>query len=247
MYEPRTYRKNVNTDRFEYVRIIVEESDLWLGIEKSRFEKVDQKLVRYEIVRLREVLKDYIVLNPIFLQSMKPIEIYNTDPPIIIKLKETGIISDTGPMTGVAGLIAEKITNFIVNTFEIKEVIVENGGDICMKINSDLNLSIAAGKNSGFNNLGLKILASEEVIGICSSSGTFGHSFSFGKADLLTVISHDTVLADAWATSLANQIKTQEDIQTLCNILPEEIIGLVAIKDNKIAYKGDYELLKLVH
>ncbi len=247
MYEPRTYRKNLNTDRFEYARIIVEESDLWLGIEKSRIKKVDQKLVQNEILRLRTILKDYIGLNPDFLQSMKPIEIYENDPPIIKKLKETGIISHTGPMTGVAGLIAELITNFIQNSFDIQEVIVENGGDICMKINSELNLAVAAGKNSGFNNLGLKILPSEEVIGICSSSGTFGHSISFGKADLLTVISHDTTLADAWATSLANKINKEEDIQTLCNILPENIIGLLAIKDKKIAYKGDYELLKLAH
>lgn len=244
MYEPRTYRKNVNKDRFEYARIIVEESDLWLGIEKNRFIRLDQKLVRDEIVRLREVLKNYIDLNPVFLQSMKPIEIYDTDPVIIKKLKETGIISGTGPMTGVAGLIAEKITNFIQNVFDINEVIVENGGDICMKINTDLNLAIAAGENSAFNNIGLKILASEEVVAICSSSGTFGHSVSFGVADLLTVTSHDTTLADAWATSLANQIKTQKDLQTLCSTLPENVIGLLAIKDRKIAYKGDYELLK---
>ncbi len=245
MFEARTYREKANKDRFEYVRIVDEESDLWLGINKDDYNKLDLNLIRKELALLRKELKEYIHIKPVFFHSMKPLEVCDDDPAIIKKLKETGTITDTGPMTGIAGLIAEKICVFILNTFKIKEVIVENGGDICMKISSELNLAISAGKNTNFKNLGLKILPSDKLIGICSSSGTFGHSYSFGEADLFTVISTDTTLADAWASSLANRVKTKKDIQILCNDLPENIDALLAIKDDQIAYKGHYELIEL--
>ena len=245
MYEVRTYRENLNTDRFEYIRIIDEESDLYLGFEKSGIRKVNESLIREELNKLRSILKIYILKNPNFIKSLKPIDIEEGDPLLIKKLKETGNITDTGPMTGVAGLIAEQICLFALKEFGLKEVIVENGGDVCMKIESELNLAISAGKNLGLNNRGLKILPSDKVIGICSSSGIFGHSFSCGKADLFTVVSHDTTLSDAWATSLANKVKTKNDIQNLCNDLPDNVHGLLAIKDDVIAYKGKYKLVEL--
>ena len=245
MYEARTYREYSNTGRFEFVRIMDEESDLWLGIDIESYNKLDLSLIRAELALLREELKEYIHIKSVFFHSMKPLDVYDDDPAIIKKLKETGTITATGPMTGIAGIIAERICIFILNTFEIMEVIVENGGDICMKISSELNLAISAGENSNFKNLGLKILPSDKVIGICSSSGTFGHSYSFGEADIFTVISTDTTLADAWATSLANRVKTKKDIQTLCNALPENVDALLAIKDDQIAYKGNYELIEL--
>ncbi|MCF8381628.1 MAG: UPF0280 family protein [Bacteroidales bacterium] len=245
MYEPRTYRKNVNNDRFAYFRAVVDETDLWIGIEKNRFSRVDQKLIRDEIVRLREELKKYIVLNPEFQTSMIALPVFGSDPPVIQKLKKAGITSSTGPMSGVAGLLAEEIAKYIHNEFDINEIIVENGGDICLKIRSELNIAIDLRGNSVFKQLGIRMRPSDGFVGVCSSSGTFGHSISLGKADLLTVISHDTVLADAWATSLANQIHTEDDIIAITKVLPENVTGILAIKANKIGYKGNFKLVKL--
>ncbi len=44
------------------------------------------------------------------------------------------------------------------------------------------------------------------MYGICTSSATVGHSFSFGTADSVTVFSPDPILADATATAICNAL-----------------------------------------
>ena len=41
-------------------------------------------------------------------------------------------------------------------------------------------------------------------MGICTSSGTVGHSLSFGKADAVVVTAGSATLADAAATAICN-------------------------------------------
>ncbi len=109
------------------------------------------------------------------------------------------------------------------------EVLVENGGDLYVKNREDLVVVIHAGDVALSGKLGLVITPGEW--GICTSSGTHGHSFSKGKADAVTIVCRDTPLADAWATALANQVKGQEDIPPLLEKVAEipEILACVVI------------------
>ncbi len=50
-------------------------------------------------------------------------------------------------------------------------------------------------------------------MGICASSGTVGHSLSFGKADAVVALSKDALLADAAATAIANRVCSKDDIE----------------------------------
>ena len=43
-------------------------------------------------------------------------------------------------------------------------------------------------------------------VGLCTSSGTVGHSLSLGKADSVTVLAPSAALADAAATRLGNEV-----------------------------------------
>jgi len=68
-------------------------------------------------------------------------------------------------------------------------------------------------------------------LGICTSSGTVGHSLSFGKADAAVVVAGDAALADAAATALGNRVSEPGDIgavldwaQTIPNIRQAVII-----------------------
>ncbi|MEE8324340.1 MAG: hypothetical protein V3R31_01660 [Candidatus Humimicrobiaceae bacterium] len=54
--------------------------------------------------------------------------------------------------------------------------------------------------------------AGQTPCGICSSSGSFGHSLSLGKSDLVTVMSRTATIADAAATAIANTINCEEDM-----------------------------------
>ncbi len=83
-------------------------------------------------------------------------------------------------------------------------------------------------------------------MGICTSSGVFGHSLSLGKADAAVVLAQDTALADAAATRLANEIKVKEDIECAVKTAQQiqGIAGVVLIKDERIGLWGDVEIIQ---
>lgn len=81
--------------------------------------------------------------------------------------------------------------------------------------------------------------------GICTSSGTVGHSLSFGKADAAVVISKDVVIADAAATATANVVKSKKDMERGLNAAMSipGVEGVVIIIEDKI---GAYGLVNIV-
>ena len=56
-------------------------------------------------------------------------------------------------------------------------------------------------------------------MGICTSSGTVGHSISFGKADSVTVFAPSASVADALATSIANHATGNREVELVENCL----------------------------
>jgi hypothetical protein len=83
--------------------------------------------------------------------------------------------------------------------------------------------------------------------GMCTSSGTLGHSTSFGTADAVTVLAHSCALADAAATALGNRVKTTADIQGAIDAgkaIPG-ILGIVILKGDSIGLWGDLKLVTL--
>jgi ApbE superfamily uncharacterized protein (UPF0280 family) len=89
---------------------------------------------------------------------------------------------------------------------------VENGGDIFLKTLCKRTIGIYAGKSPLTGKLGLEIDGRDTPLGVCTSSGTVGHSLSFGKADAVTVVSGSTPLADAAATAIGNRVSRPGDI-----------------------------------
>jgi ApbE superfamily uncharacterized protein (UPF0280 family) len=81
-------------------------------------------------------------------------------------------------------------------------------------------------------------------MGICSSSGAFGHSLSFGKADIVTIISENVITADLFATGVCNKIKKKEDIEEIINELKcvKEIEGALIIMEDKIGAFGNFRI-----
>ena len=83
--------------------------------------------------------------------------------------------------------------------------------------------------------------------GICTSSGTIGHSLSFGKADAVTVVARDAALADAAATALGNLVQNPQDIGKALELAPTIplIEGALIIVQDKIGIWGNLELVSL--
>ncbi|MEJ6952126.1 UPF0280 family protein [Natronospora cellulosivora (SeqCode)] len=183
--------------------------------------------------------------NQVFANSLLPIEVNMNMPSAIVEMVKASTLVGVGPMAAVAGVFAEKVGEKVLQKTD--QVIIENGGDVFLKLKDDIKIGVYAGKESPFSDkLAIKVKARDVPWGICSSSGKMGHSYSEGKADLVTVISESTPLADAAATAAANKVHTKDDIASVIEWIYgiEGIKGVLIIKDDKIGVQGEMELLK---
>jgi hypothetical protein len=202
---------------------------------KSRIEKPLKKIY--------EILNVCIKNEASFLKSLSPIKIKPSFPPVIKEMCAKSAVFNVGPMAAVAGTINEYIASYLQKYCDI--LIIENGGDIYVKAERDLNVGIYV-KNPNFKDkIALKINAKNMPCGLCSSSGTFGHSFSMGKCDLAVVLAKSAITADAAATAFANSISCEDDISGSIAYFKgfEDIKGLLAVKDKKIGAWGAIEFL----
>jgi ApbE superfamily uncharacterized protein (UPF0280 family) len=121
---------------------------------------------------------------------------------------------------------------------------VENGGDIYIDIKEDIDIAVFAGQSPLSNRVGLHIPASVSPVGVCTSSGTVGPSLSFGKADAVMIVCKDVLLADSYATAMANRVKTTADIESVIDYISDrsDILGALIVKDDKMAVIGCFEL-----
>ena len=87
--------------------------------------------------------------------------------------------------------------------------------------------------------------------GICTSSGTIGHSLSMGEADSVTVVARSTYLADAVATRLGNEVGSaangKESVNRALKLAQEieGVTGVVVICGELLGAVGDVKLVKL--
>jgi ApbE superfamily uncharacterized protein (UPF0280 family) len=235
----RFYRSIVKKEDFLKFEVKVEETDLLIIAKKDLRNKI-----RQEVIRQREILKNYIKENPDFLFSFSPVYV-ESEEEIIKKMSESSFLTKTGPMASVAGAIAEIIGKKFLS--ESDEIIIENGGDIFAKMNRDFIIGIYAGKSPLSMKVGIKLKKREIPYGIATSSGTVGHSISFGKADAVTVISSSATLSDGAATYFGNLIKDEIDKQLIISELKDFVFieGIVIIKGKEIFLWGNLEIVNL--
>jgi len=193
------------------------------------------------IANERQIIQETIDKYPPFKQYDK---VSLTSPHKIINLMiNSSNVSDTGPMASVAGSISQICIEHL-NKLNTKYSIIENGGDIALKTNRTSIINIYAGKNDYYNNLAFKLNEKKKGYGICTSSGTFGHSKSFGVSDATIVFSKESSIADGLATRLANCANGKDNEEIINNVLEasddyrEYYDGIVVIKDDLIAKNG---------
>ncbi|HEY50641.1 MAG TPA: UPF0280 family protein, partial [Dehalococcoidia bacterium] len=126
------------------------------------------------------------------------------------------------------------------------EVIVENGGDIFLKSLRPRIIGVFAGDSPLTGKLGLQIEPEDTPLGICTSSGTVGHSLSFGRADAAIVLAESATLADAAATAIGNRVSDVADIEGAIEFAQSigQLKGVVIIKDDKLGVWGEVKLVK---
>lgn len=235
MYQERLYREKIKSDDLYRKTVVVEETDL-LIVTSTPFEEEGK------IHHLRQSIVSYIERRCDF-TGLEPIDVDAFAPGWINHMIQASSQAGVGPMATVAGAIS----HYLGESLEDREIMIENGGDIYLKSDEDKVIAIYAGDSPFSNQVGIKIKSEDTPIGICTSAGKVGHSLSFGQADAVVVISEDTLLADATATSIGNKVKNKEDIKDALEFgksIPG-ILGIVIIIEDELGAWGDIELVSV--
>ncbi len=212
------------------------------GLLAARILKEAEESARNAVLACRGQLEAQIRLQPAFLTSLVPLDLPPACTLLIAEMVHAAKLADVGPMAAVAGAVAEWVGRTLAEQFS--EVLVENGGDIWMTGTRDRTAGLFCGNSPLNGKLGLQLPAGGFPLGLCTSSGTIGHSLSFGRADAATVKAKSASLADAVATGFGNRVKTAEDIPDAlewASSVPG-VLGLLVVIGDRMGAWGDMEL-----
>lgn len=223
----------------------IKDTDLHILADREVSDLAQKLALQYRLQ-----IEKYIQQHPEFASALSPLSPDALAPPIVKEMLAAGSSAGVGPMAAVAGVIAEYVGRGLVQS-GCREVMVENGGDIYINRSRDCTVAIFAGESSLSLRVGVKLAGHAMPIAVCTSSGTVGHSLSFGLADSVTAIAGSTALADAAATRLGNEVgrgsggdggieKALEKSRGISGVL-----GVVVICGEKIGAVGDVQLVSI--
>jgi ApbE superfamily uncharacterized protein (UPF0280 family) len=239
LYCKRTYRNRTVKNKFNKYNVSVEETDLFISSDINLEEYAYRSVHRY-----RDYLENYIRIYPRFLKSLVPMEEDPFAPLIVRAMMAVSSRAGVGPMAAVAGAIADYVGNDLRQYS--RNVIIENGGDIFLDAQTDLHVGIFAGQSPFSEKVSLCVRKEEMPLGICTSSGTVGHSLSFGKADAVSVKATSAALGDAIATAIGNRVKESCDIIEALEegMKIEGVLGILIIMKDHLGVLGNMELME---
>lgn len=240
MTRKRKYRERVQRKNLSSFQVIVKETD----IAVQATSPLDH-IARESVLKYRRQIEVFIRQHPDFAVSLSPWGLDAPAPGIVTDMARAGRLAGIGPMAAVAGAIAEFVGNDLLCHSD--EVVIENGGDVFLKVNSPATVGIFAGRSPFNMKIGIRFTAIDEPFSICTSSGTIGHSLSFGTADAACAVSRSGTLADAAATAMGNMVKEKGDVAAAIDFGKriEGVIGIVVIKDDNIGFWGDIKIVPL--
>lgn len=220
------------------------ETDLWVAVEKEKYTIDIERFTLSRIKFYRASLDRHIREYPLFRDSLVPVPLPSGQPAIISSMYMASAQSGTGPMSAVAGAMAEFICTDLIEAFGLKEVVSENGGDLFMQLSAPATISVYAGNSPLSERIGLYVKPEDTPVSLCCSSGTTGHSLSFGVADACMIACRSGALADAYATAFCNEVKNKEMVQEVTEhaLGISDIISVVIIKDDTVGIGGTLEI-----
>ena len=219
----------------------LKETFVWITADEKRYVEA----AKDEIKERRKDLERFVRWHPYFLVTLESYPVDEAESgndsisAIVRRMIESSEKFGLGPMSAVAGTLAE----FAVEAMRdagATYAMVDNGGDVALISDRELLVGIYAGESPFSNKIALKLKPSASMVGICTSSGTVGHSISFGHADAATVISNSASLSDAAATALCNSVTDAQSISKAFHSINhvEDVEGALVIYNDKLATWG---------
>lgn len=240
MHEERFYRGIGKPDDLRCYEVRFKETDLLCCTRTDLKSYIEDRLFFY-----RHQLEEYIMGRTAFRDSLAPIHSDPFAPALAKEMIEGSARVGVGPMATVAGAIAESLGRDIGPL--TGEYIVENGGDICLRTERERMILVYA-KNSPFSQrIALKLKGRDKPYGVCTSSGTVGHSLSLGRADAVCVVADSALFADGLATCIGNIVKQKDDIPMAIEkgkAFPG-VIGILIVVGDSLGIWGDLNIIRV--
>ncbi|MEW6173412.1 MAG: UPF0280 family protein [Bacillota bacterium] len=211
IYAKRAYRALFRENDLTFFQVKVKETDLCIGVRTERFTTDLVWLIEKTVKEERARLEAYIEKDPVFLKTLEPHRVLPDAPGIAVSMADAATAAGVGPMAAVAGAFSDMAGRLLARYS--RDVVVENGGDIYFKSTRKRTVGIFAGPSPLSNKVAVEIMPGQTPLGICTSSGTVGHSLSLGRADAAVILAATATLADAAATATGNLVQTAADIE----------------------------------
>ncbi len=233
-HKTRFYRDYTFSSAFN---VKIDTSDLYVIANPGLYETAFNALRD-----ARKELEEYIVHRDEFLHSLNPLSLHGDEKGIIAAMCRASESAGVGPMAAVAGAIAEEVGSELIKYTD--EVVVENGGDIWLKLKSAVVVKIYVDNIYFRDRIGISIEPDETPCSLCTSTSRLGHSLSFGKADSVTVIADTGALADAAATAVCNMVQCEDDMVNALEfgMSVNGVRGCLIIFRDKMAVIGNIKL-----
>jgi len=244
LFEPRTYRNCFPKERFQSFVVEYLDADVWVGVDPDSFRPEMEAEVFAALKETIDELRVYVETDPLFRKSLKPCPVLEEAPDNIRKLAESTALAGTGPLAAKSGLLNERIGQALLQKFEINELILENSGDLYLKLRDSLIVSIFADDLEDSGLMGLEVLPEQTPVGIGTGLGTKGHPINHTKADAVMVMAQSGADASALAVGVGNRVKKVDDLDKVLKHLKlvPEVLAAVFIVEDQIAVHGDNEL-----
>jgi ApbE superfamily uncharacterized protein (UPF0280 family) len=231
------YRNRVAASDLLRFQIVVKETDLLVLSTRDISD-----LVRETVLTQRDRLERYIAGNPEFRDTLVPIAVSGAAPGIVKTMALAGRLAGVGPMAAVAGAVCEAVAAGVGGG--VRELILENGGDLYVASTRERIIGIFAGSEG---TVGLRVAPERTPVGVCTSSGKIGHSLSFGDSAAATVLARSCALADAAATAVGNRVRGRHGVReglAVARDIPG-VLGVVVMRDGQIGAWGEVEIVGL--
>ena len=160
VYQERTYRNRVLNNNLVPFHVCIRETDLFILSDSDLSGAAIKSIHKH-----RGYIENYVKIHPEFLTSLVPINEDNLAPNIVRDMLNASLATGVGPMASVAGAIAEYVGNDLLKSS--RNVIVENGGDIFLKIERDIRVGIFAGDSPLTYKINLLIKSEKMPLGVC--------------------------------------------------------------------------------
>ncbi len=237
----RTYRQRVCGVCLNSFQVVCQETDLMVQADHLlEYEAREQVLIS------RGYIEGYIQQYPDFAATLVPWKEKTIVPEIVREMIGAGRAAGVGPMAAVAGAMAETVGRELLKYS--RQVVVENGGDVFLKTDGPVVAGLFAGDSPLSMKMGIKVSDTHDGMGMCTSSGTVGHSLSTGTADAVCVVSNSCALADAAATAIGNRIRSPRGIKPAIAFgkCIAGVSGIVVVAGSEIGAWGQVELVPLI-